>query len=80
MERANQVTIVLHDDRHADPEVHVFAEQAAAIDFAKERLLEYDRHGDRRTGLTEPMKRSGWLFYGTYRESNSIRVEAKVVR
>lgn len=75
-----RVGIVLHNDRHADPEVSVFATTELAIADAKRRAQECNRFGDLEESLTEPMRRSGWLYFATYGESNSIRVEEREVQ
>jgi hypothetical protein len=74
------VAIVLHSDRHADPEVHVFKSAATAIVFAKALAREFDRFGDLEEKLTAPMQKAGWLYWAGYGESNTIRVETKEVR
>lgn len=75
-----KVTIVLHEDHHADPAVYVFAEAKTAIEFADKRLTECDRFKDARRELTPSMQKAGWMFYGSYGEDNSIRVEMKEVQ
>ncbi|HEY7236553.1 MAG TPA: hypothetical protein VH539_20500 [Gemmatimonadaceae bacterium] len=74
------VAIILHSDRHVDPEVVVFASRDDAIAEARRRAQECNRFGDMREQLTASMQRSGWIYFATYGESNSIRVELKDVR
>jgi len=75
-----KVAIVLHVDRHADPEVSVFADTGAALTWAAARAREFDRFGDLEEQLTDGMRRDGWLYFATYGEGASIRVEQKEVQ
>lgn len=78
------VYALLHNDRHADPEVAVFRTREAAMEEAHRRLFDPEtcnRFGDAKSNeLNSSMKADGWIFYGTYGESDSIRVEEKVLR
>lgn len=66
------VFTVLHVDRHADPEVHVFFTEDAAISRARELTAEFDRFHD-----AYQMAIAGWLYYAAYGDGNSIRVQAR---
>ena len=62
----NNVWAVLWNDRHSDPSVHIFSSPDKAIDFAKAKCREYDRHGDLDEELTPAMVKAGWLYHGIY--------------
>jgi predicted alpha-1,6-mannanase (GH76 family) len=65
------IYVAMVDDRHRDPEPHLFTTAAAAIAYARERaegwLVEDDAGDD-----------ISWLYYATHRtESDAVWVVAK---
>lgn len=69
----NEIFIVICKDTHCDEDVKVFLNAKKAIQYCrdfvpKHRVLVEEM-------LTESMLLSGWIFYGTYSEDNSVRVE-----
>lgn len=69
------VAVVVHEDRHADVEVTVFATPREAIAYAMKTAREMDRHGDLVESLTPSMAARDWLYHASYGESNYIRVQ-----
>lgn len=63
-----KVYVVLIEDRHCDPEVHVFRKRKDAVDEAKALLADYARHvGDVRvTKLNADMRSAGWVYRAQY--------------
>jgi hypothetical protein len=72
-----KLAVVLWQDRHADPTIHLFTDQAKAIEWARQRAKESDRHGDfEETELTDGMKKAGWVYDVKYScEGDGLRVE-----
>jgi hypothetical protein len=64
-------------DHHIDEIVRVFSTAEMAIEYCKEfvpdhRNLEVQK-------LSHSMIRDGWIFYATYGENDSVRVEKTVL-
>lgn len=61
------VYVVLTEDRHAETEAEVFAEQEEAVAYAEEVASGYDRSsldpGDREGTLSASMIQDGWVRY-----------------
>lgn len=66
-------------DHHSDPGVKPFASEEGAIAWARENGQQYcNRFGDfQEQVMTPSMQKQGWVFYGTYGDGDSIRVERK---
>jgi hypothetical protein len=72
------VYVVLIQDRHADPDVEVFADPVDAIEYAEKEV----RDGARGNiddieyyEITDSMRRDGCLMFATYScEGDSVRV------
>lgn len=60
------VYVAIWEDRHCDTDAIVFSDKDKAIEWAKRTVREYDRFNELSEELTEPMKKSGWLYYGCY--------------
>lgn len=71
---------VLCQDRHTDPEMEVFEKQEDAIAHARKFAQENSRDGTFEEEMTETIARAGWVFYASYGEDNSVRVEKGRVR
>ena len=71
------IYIVLHQDRHADPEVHAFTTPLQAVGKAHALAHEFAREpADVRVYLTRDMERAGWIWNCTYSgEGDGIRVQ-----
>jgi hypothetical protein len=72
------VYVLKHDDRHADTDVAVYASRAIAIAEAYDRLSSCDDGVVQ--DMNEAMHRDGWVFYGSYGESDSIIVMRREVK
>jgi hypothetical protein len=68
-----KVAVVLHEDRHADPEIHLFGNTGAAVLYATRLRANY-RHA--KEDSAELLKRAGWLYGWTDEAGEaSARVE-----
>lgn len=75
------VFMALGEDRHTDPEMLVFERQEDAVSWAVNFAQENSRDGQfTLETLTAPMVRAGWVYYATYGEGNSVRVQKSWVR
>jgi hypothetical protein len=75
------VYVVIWVDRHTDPDVRVFDNAEAAIEWAKATARDHDDHNVLDETLTEPMQVWGWLYYGCYSvEGDYLRVVKREVR
>jgi hypothetical protein len=79
------IYLVITDDRHADPEVTPFADEAGALAFAEQEVERNARHpgsielADRE--LNDAMRNDGWLWYCRYStEGDSVRVVRRELR
>lgn len=72
-----KLAIVIHEDRHADTEVHAYTDVAKAIERAEDLVKTYGRHPDNvENTLNGEMRRAGWIYHKTYSsESDSVRVQ-----
>ena len=53
---------VLHQDRHADPEVEVFSDEQKAVEYARNTAKEFCRHpGDYEESII-----ADWVFHAIY--------------
>jgi len=70
-----KVYVFIHHDRHADDEIHVYAQKERAIEEAKKRAREFDRFDE----LVEiEQLHFGIMYRGTYScEGDHVRVEEK---
>jgi hypothetical protein len=72
------VYVVLVQDRHADPDIKVFADAIDAIEYADRELKTGSRHCPENIEvyeLTQSMLDDGWIFFATYScEGDSVRV------
>lgn len=72
-----KVYVAVVNDRHADPEVTVYADEGEAIKYARGQAKEgaheesdYEEHP-----VNDAMQRLGWVFYASYsEESDSVWV------
>ena len=71
---------VLCQDRHIDPEMEVFEKQEDAIAHARKFAQENSCDGTFEEEMTETIARAGWVFYASYGDGNSVRVEKGCVR
>lgn len=70
------VYIAMINDRHSDPEPHLFATAEAAIEYAKTKAAEYVHPED----AVEEEQLGGWLYYARYsQEGDSVWVIAKEI-
>jgi hypothetical protein len=78
------VYVVLAFERHSDPDVELFTSQQAAVDRARALVREYahpDSPEDVDEDLTEPMRRGGWLYHGSWSpESERVVVVEREIR
>jgi hypothetical protein len=73
-EQPKTVYPVLWNDRHADPDVYVFANAADAVRWARAKVRELEP-SELDEELTPSMQAAGWLYYGRYSlEGDYIRV------
>jgi hypothetical protein len=74
--QSRKLAVVLWNDRHSDTTAHLFTDPEKAIEWAKQKAKEFDRHGDfREVELTDSMKKAGWVYYAYYSgESDGLRV------
>lgn len=69
-----KVYTVLVEDRHIDPEVTVFANEANALRYARQEAENNASHPE----YIEEKQIAGWLLYINYSvESDYVRVEEK---
>jgi hypothetical protein len=79
-EQPKTVYPVLWNDRHADPDVYVFANAADAVRWAKSKVRELEP-AELDEELTRAMISAGWLYYGRYSlEGDYIRVTSAEVK
>jgi hypothetical protein len=70
------VYLVIDEDRHQEPQVHVYSSDKPAIAHAK-RIVQEKNSGE---GDIEEMPTEGWLYNATYScEGDCVRVEKKAV-
>ncbi len=76
------VYAVMVFERHSDPDVELFAQEADAVARARELVQEYLRYPeDLDEELTEPMRRGGWLYYGSWSpEGDHVVVVEREIR
>ncbi len=76
------VYVVVHEDRHTDVGVTVFAAADAAIAYARDQARECARDPeDIEEELNGAMRADGWLYYCRYSsESDSIRVVERSIQ
>ena len=68
--------IVMHNDRHADPEPEVFLDKDYAVDYARRTAQEYCHYPED----YEEHDVLGWLFYAKYScENDSVWVVEKTL-
>jgi hypothetical protein len=79
-EQPKTVYPVLWNDRHADPDVYVFANADDAVRWAKSKVRELEP-SELDEELTPSMAAAGWLYYGRYSlEGDYIRVTSAEVK
>jgi len=72
----SSVFVVMVDDRHDDPEPHLFSTETAALEFAREEVAHLARHG----AEVEEVDVDGWLYHaGVGDEGDSVWVVEKRV-
>jgi hypothetical protein len=81
----NYVYVALINDRHADPEVQVFADESDAIDYAVDQIPGsadvIEDVDEKDAELTDEMKRDGWLLYMPYSgEGDYVQVMKREIR
>ena len=59
-------------DHHIDEVVRVFSTPEKAVEYCKEFALDEKPEEQE---LTQLMIRKGWIYFATYGEGNSVRVE-----
>jgi hypothetical protein len=76
------IYLVIINDRHAEPEAIPFYNKDEAIEYARSYVISTNsHHGDIEEGLTESMKKAGWLYYCLYScESDSVWVIEEKIR
>lgn len=78
----SELFVIIIEDRHSDVDVEVHDNEDRAVGRAKRLATEYCRHAeDLQDGLTDGMKKAGWVYYCRYScESDSVRVvKAKLI-
>jgi hypothetical protein len=79
-EQSKTVYPVLWNDRHADPDVYVFAHADDAVRWAKAKVRELEP-SELDEELNAAMVAAGWLYYGRYSlEGDYIRVTSAEVK
>jgi hypothetical protein len=66
------VFVVIVDDTHCDLDVQVFLNSSDAIECARGVIGEQKGNGS--CDVNSSMERDGWLYYGSYGESNNVYV------